>query len=86
MPAVGDDDHNYLVVLSIIGNATEHIGKQSIINVMVDKQKIITTLARRRPKRPRDPNQLGKLIVDLSTGQASEELTDNGRSMAARAG
>jgi len=24
------------------------------------------------PKRPRDPNQLGKLIVDLSVGEASE--------------
>jgi hypothetical protein len=24
------------------------------------------------PKRPRDPNQLAKLIVDLATGQASE--------------
>jgi hypothetical protein len=26
----------------------------------------------KHPKRPRDPNQLGKLIVDLSTGDASE--------------
>lgn len=26
----------------------------------------------KRPKRPRDPNQLGKLIVDLSVGEASE--------------
>jgi hypothetical protein len=25
-----------------------------------------------RPKRPRDPNQLGKLIVDLSVGEADE--------------
>lgn len=24
------------------------------------------------PKRPRDPNQLGKLIVDIATGEASE--------------
>ena len=24
------------------------------------------------PKRPRDPNQLAKMIVDLSTGQLSE--------------
>jgi hypothetical protein len=29
-------------------------------------------MARRRPKRPRDPNQLGKLIVDLSIGEARE--------------
>jgi hypothetical protein len=29
-------------------------------------------MATRRPKRPRDPNQLGKLIVDLSTGAAKE--------------
>lgn len=27
----------------------------------------------RTPKRPRDPNQLAKLIVDLATGEKSEE-------------
>jgi hypothetical protein len=26
----------------------------------------------KHPKRPRDPNQLGKLIVDLATGQATD--------------
>jgi hypothetical protein len=26
-----------------------------------------------RPSRPRDPNQLAKLIVDIATGQASDE-------------
>jgi hypothetical protein len=26
----------------------------------------------KRPKRPRDPNQLGKLIVDLSVGEVEE--------------
>jgi hypothetical protein len=25
------------------------------------------------PKRPRDPNQLGKMIVDLATGERQEE-------------
>jgi hypothetical protein len=38
-------------------------------------------------KRPRDPNQLGKLIVDLSTGDASEPVevapTDEGKDPAA---
>jgi len=29
-------------------------------------------MASKHPKRPRDPNQLGKLIVDLSTGKAAE--------------
>jgi hypothetical protein len=29
-------------------------------------------MAPKRPKRPRDPNQLGKLIVDLSVGGAEE--------------
>ena len=28
----------------------------------------------KRPKRPRDPNQLGKLIVDLSVGEAVEAV------------
>jgi hypothetical protein len=27
----------------------------------------------RAPKRPRDPNQLAKLIVDLATGEATED-------------
>ena len=32
-----------------------------------------------RPKRPRDPSQLGKLIVDLSVGEAddSKNMPDN---------
>lgn len=33
-------------------------------------------MAARRPKRPRDPNQLAKLIVDLSTGEASESTAE----------
>jgi hypothetical protein len=33
----------------------------------------------KKPKRPRDPNQLGKLIVDISVGEAddSENLPDD---------
>ena len=27
----------------------------------------------KRPKRPRDPNQLAKLIVDIATGEAKED-------------
>lgn len=35
----------------------------------------------RIPKRPRDPNQLGKLIVDLSTGGVEEPtpVTEDGK-------
>jgi hypothetical protein len=29
-------------------------------------------MAPKRPKRPRDPNQLGKLIVELSVGEIEE--------------
>jgi hypothetical protein len=36
-------------------------------------------------KRPRDPNQLGKLIVDLSVGEAEEAPpTDGGKNKAAQ--
>lgn len=28
------------------------------------------------PKRPRDPNQFAKLIVDIATGQAQEETSN----------
>ena len=41
-----------------------------------------------RPKRPRDPNQLGKLIVDLSVGEADDSKNmpdDRGKDPAAMA-
>ncbi len=28
------------------------------------------------PKRPRDPNQLAKLIVDIATGEAEDSVSD----------
>lgn len=28
-------------------------------------------------QRPRDPNQLAKLIVDISTGEAEDEISEN---------
>ena len=37
----------------------------------------------KKPKRPRDPNQLGKLIVDLSVGETSEPTTEDKRDPAA---
>jgi hypothetical protein len=37
----------------------------------------------RSRKRPRDPNQLGKLIVDLATGEAAEQSPDVGKDPAA---
>ena len=36
-----------------------------------------------KPKRPRDANQLGKLIVDLATGQTTEQPADDGKNPAA---
>ena len=41
-----------------------------------------------KPKRPRDPNQLGKLIVDLSVGEADDSKNmpdDRGKDPAAMA-
>ena len=34
-------------------------------------------MAERRLKRPRDPIQLGKLIVDIATGQIEDRIEDN---------
>ena len=37
-----------------------------------------------RLKRPRDPNQLAKLIADIATGETDDRLvTDDGRDLAA---
>jgi hypothetical protein len=37
----------------------------------------------RSRKRPRDPNQLGKLIVDIATGEADDAPEDDGKDPAA---
>lgn len=37
----------------------------------------------RSRKRPRDPNQLGKLVVDLATGDVEEPREDIGKDPAA---
>ena len=36
-----------------------------------------------KPKRPRDPNQLAKLIADIATGEVTETQTDDGKDPAA---
>lgn len=36
-----------------------------------------------KPKRPRDPNQLAKLIADIATGSHTETLADDGKDPAA---
>ena len=33
----------------------------------------------RKPKRPRDRNQLAKAVVDHATGEAEEEKTEDGK-------
>lgn len=35
------------------------------------------------PKRPRDPNQLAKMIADIATGEVTETKTDDGKDPAA---
>jgi len=37
----------------------------------------------KRLPRPRDSNQLAKLIADIATGQAADLVTDDGRDLAA---
>jgi hypothetical protein len=37
----------------------------------------------RSRKRPRDPNQLGKLIVDIATGEVEDTAKDSGKDPAA---
>lgn len=35
------------------------------------------------PKRPRDPNQLAKLIADIATGECEDDKPDDGKDPAA---
>jgi hypothetical protein len=37
----------------------------------------------RSRKRPRDPNQLAKLIVDIATGEIEDTVADDGKNPAA---
>lgn len=37
----------------------------------------------KKPKRPRDPNQLGKSIIDIATGNAQPDMVDDGKDPAA---
>ena len=43
-------------------------------------------MATRRLKRPRDPIQLGKLIVDIATGQVEDQVEDGKDPAAAQLG
>jgi hypothetical protein len=36
-----------------------------------------------KPKRPRDPNQLAKLIVDIATGETEDKAPESGKNPAA---
>lgn len=36
-------------------------------------------MATKTPKRPRDPNQLAKMILDLATGEVEEENINEGK-------
>lgn len=36
-----------------------------------------------KPKRPRDPNQLAKLIADIATGEVEDSKPDDGKDPAA---
>ena len=38
------------------------------------------------PKRPRDPNQLAKLIVDIATGETTDTKPDDGKDRLQRVG
>ena len=42
----------------------------------------IKGMAKNTPKRPRDPNQLAKRIIELAAGEAHEEAVDAKRSKA----
>jgi len=43
-------------------------------------------MATKRPKRPRDPIQLGKLIADIATGQVEDAVEDKRDTGAAELG
>lgn len=40
---------------------------------------MLSGMQTKRPKRPRDPNQLGRLIVALSVGEEQETTPDAGK-------
>ena len=45
----------------------------------------MTDTPTRRPKRPRDPAQLAKLMIDIATGEIADGAPDDGKDKAAQA-
>ena len=41
------------------------------------------TVSMTKPKRPRDPNQLAKLIAEIATGETDDTKTEDGKNPAA---
>jgi hypothetical protein len=46
----------------------------------------ITSMTDRKPKRPRDPSQLAKLVVDIATGEEEEQEATALQKRAAKGG
>jgi hypothetical protein len=40
---------------------------------MLKRSRHISCMTEKRPRRPRDPNQLAKLVIDIATGQAEDK-------------
>ena len=43
-------------------------------------------MTEKKPKRPRDPNQLAKLMVDIATGEADQSVPSANEKRASKAG
>ena len=58
--------------------------RSSIDPAVCDAHMALAMVDSKRPPRPRDPNQLAKLMVDIASGDVEERVfTDDGRDLAA---
>jgi hypothetical protein len=55
-----------------VGNCSNGMALRIILSSLWSRRR----MAERRLKRPRDPIQLGKLIVDIATGQVEDRVED----------
>jgi hypothetical protein len=54
-----------------------------LCRTVISMQRYDQAMPDRSRKRPRDPNQLGKLIVDIATGDVEDTAPDDGKDPAA---
>jgi hypothetical protein len=80
----GDSLQKFLRRMAGLSDGTSYIPRPAGLSYIARRNsERYDLLMAARPKRPRDANQLGKLIADIATGGVTDEAPDAGKNPAA---